>query len=47
MKDAITATSMTTTLHRADERLLAEQLALCDALKPLVHATKQTDNHGH
>ena len=47
MKDAITTTSMTTTLHRTDERLAAEQLALCDALKALVHATKETDIHGH
>jgi hypothetical protein len=47
MKDAITTTSMTTTLHRTDERLVAEQLALCDALKALVHATKETDIHGH
>ena len=47
MKDAITTTSMTTTLHQTDERLVTEQLALCDALKALVHATKETDIHGH
>jgi len=37
MKDA-----MTTTLHRTDERLAAEQRALCDALKALVRATKRS-----
>jgi hypothetical protein len=47
MKDAITTTSMTTTLHRTDERLAAEQLALCHALKALVRATKESDIHGH
>jgi hypothetical protein len=47
MKEPITTTSMTTILHRTDERLVAEQLALCNALKAVVHATKETDNHGH
>ena len=38
---------MTTTLYRTDERLVAEQLPLCEALKALVHATKETDDHSH
>jgi len=37
---------MTTPPHQTDERLLAEQRALYDALKALVHATKEIDNHG-
>ena len=45
MKDAIATTSMTTTLYRTEARLVAEQIALRDALKALVHATKETDNH--
>ena len=45
MKDAKATTSMTTTLYRTEARLVAEQIALCDALKALVHATKETDNH--